>query len=153
MITFKFDKDILLLMQEGDTEEYPSEWIPVRLFGNLDDYGEQRSFWIDYLDTQPWVPKSSLYFLAKIIQGKCPENKIDWLKTFYKVELNRLVSRRTKEILSQKPVKRDSHAREYTQILESRLTALEEIRATVSMTEIVAMVEKNAARYNVSLNR
>jgi hypothetical protein len=153
MINFKFDKDMLLLMQEGDTEEYPSEWIPVRLFGNLDDYGEQRSFWIDYLDTQPWVPKSSLYFLAKIIQDKCPDNKIDWLKTFYKVELNRLVSRRMKEILSQKPGKRKLNARAYIDILKSRLTSYEEIQATVSMAEIVAMVEKNAARYNVSLNR
>lgn len=151
MIKIKFDKDTLLLMQEGDTEEYPSEWISVRQLGNLDDSGDQRSFWIDYLDGQPWVPKSSLYFLAKIIQDKCPGNKIDWLKTFYKVELKHLVSNREKEILSQSPGKRKFHAREYTEILESRLTAFEEIRATVSMAEIVAMVEKNAARYNVTL--
>ena len=151
MVKFKFDNETLLLMQEGDTKEYPSEWISVSELGALDDYGEQRSFWIDYLSMQPWFPKSSLYFLGKIIQDKCPENKIDWFKTFYDIEFNCLVIKRKKEILAQRTCQSKFGARNYSEVINTYLIALQEVRSTVPVGKIVAMVQKNAAKYKVSV--
>ena len=151
MINFSFDKDVLLVMQEGDTKEYPSEWIPLREFGKLDDYGNQTSFWVDYLSYRPWVPKSSLYFLAKIIQKKCSENKIDWIKTFCNVEFNEQVRNRKKTILDQNPVSNKYGRRSYAEILSARLTAIEDVKLTIPDSQIFSTVMQNANKFGVEL--
>lgn len=151
MIKFMFDKDVLLIMQEGDTIEYPTEWIPKRELGNLDDYGDKTSFWVNYFSSFPFIQKSSLYFLAKLIQTRCPDNKIDWFKTFYKIEFFHMVKKRKETILNKSPNKSLSKAKSCVEVMEAYLTARAEIKAEVSSGQIAALVQTNAAKYNVSL--
>ncbi|MBM3446099.1 MAG: hypothetical protein FJX88_06190 [Bacteroidetes bacterium] len=83
MVHFEFDREVLCILQEGDTLEYPSYWIPERQLAEIDNDFSECSYWILQLGGKEWIPRDMLYRLAREIQQRFPESGIDWDRTFY----------------------------------------------------------------------
>lgn len=104
------------------------------------------SEWVYHLMSKTWIEGNTLYELAVLIQNEFPDNKINWVETFFPVEKGLYLDhvKKTKQLTSEN--KKSSFS--FRSLFESIETGIEEQNDFIN-GEVLKIVEINLQKYGL----